>query len=70
MTAAVIVAAVAPLAADPAAARAPVPGMAVAEQFVGHGFAVAVGVGVAVSAIGAAVILAAAGDPHKGEIRP
>jgi hypothetical protein len=30
-------------------ARAPIPGMAVAERFAGHGFAVTVGVGVAVS---------------------
>jgi len=56
ITAAVIVAAVAPLAADPAAARAPIPGMAVAGQFAGHGFAVAVGVGVAVSVAGVMLV--------------
>jgi amino acid transporter len=49
VTAAVIVAAVAPLAADPAIMQAPIPGMTVAERFAGHGFAVTVGVGVAVS---------------------
>src|SRR5215468_1053956 len=48
-TAVVIVAAVAPLAAEPAFTRVPIPGMTVAEGFAGHGFAVAVGVGVAVS---------------------
>ena len=52
VTAAVIIAAVAPLAADPALARAPIPGMAVAERFAGHGFALVVGVGVAVSVAG------------------
>ena len=56
VTAAVIVAAVAPLAADPAAARAPIPGMAVAEQFAGHGLAVAVGIGVAVSVAGVMLV--------------
>jgi hypothetical protein len=54
-TAVVIIAAVAPLAADPALARAEIPGMAVAERFVGHDFAVTVGIGVALST--AAVIL-------------
>ena len=49
VTAVVVTAAVAPLAAEPALARAPIPGMAVAGQFAGHGFAVAVGVGVAVA---------------------
>jgi amino acid transporter len=52
VTAAVIIAAVAPLAADPAITGAPIPGMAVAERFVGHGFALVVGVGVAVSVAG------------------
>jgi len=51
----VIIAAVAPLAADPALTHAPIPGMAVAERFAGHGFAVTVGIGVAASV--AAVIL-------------
>jgi amino acid transporter len=54
-TAVVIIAAVAPLAADPALAGTEIPGMAVAERFVGHGFAVTVGIGVAVST--AAVIM-------------
>ena len=54
-TVAVIIAAVAPLAADPALLRAQIPGMAVAQRFAGHGFAVTVGIGVAVSV--AAVIL-------------
>lgn len=56
VTAAVIMAAVAPLAADPAAARAPIPGMAVAEQFAGHGLAVAVGIGVAASVAGVMMV--------------
>jgi hypothetical protein len=46
-TVVVIIAAVAPLAADPALARGAIPGMAVAERFVGHGFAVTVGISVA-----------------------
>jgi amino acid transporter len=56
VTGALIVAAVAPLAADPAIARAPIPGMAVAERFAGHGFAVTVGVGVAVSVAGVMLV--------------
>jgi amino acid transporter len=56
VTAAVIVAAVAPLAADPAITRAPIPGMSVAARFAGHGFAVAVGVGVAVSVAGVMLV--------------
>jgi amino acid transporter len=56
VTAAVIIAAVAPLAADPAITRAPIPGMAVAEGFAGHGFAVAVGIGVAVSVAGVMLV--------------
>ena len=51
-TAAVVVLAVAPLAADPALTQAAIPGMTAAELFAGHGFAVAVGVGVAVSIAG------------------
>jgi hypothetical protein len=51
-TAVVIVAAVAPLAAEPAFTRVALPGMTVAEGFAGHGFAIAVGVGVAVSIAG------------------
>jgi amino acid transporter len=56
VTAAVIVAAVAPLAADPALAATPIPGMAVAQRFAGHGFAVTVGVGVAVSVAGVMLV--------------
>ena len=56
VTAALIAAAVAPLAADPAITGAPIPGMAVAERFAGHGFAVAVGVGVAVSVAGVMLV--------------
>jgi amino acid transporter len=56
VTAAVIVAAVAPLAADPVITRAPIPGMSVAARFAGHGFAVAVGVGVAVSVAGVMLV--------------
>jgi hypothetical protein len=48
-TAAVVTAAVAPLAADPALMRGEIPGMDVAQRFAGHGFALAVGIGVAVS---------------------
>ncbi len=48
-TVVVIIAAVAPLAADPALTQGEIPGMTVAERFVGHGFAVTVGIGVAVS---------------------
>ena len=70
VTAVVIVAAVAPLAADPAAARAPIPGMAVAEQFTGHGFAVAVGVGVAVSVAGVMIVeyLALSQAHHRADV--
>jgi amino acid transporter len=56
VTAAVIVAAVAPLAIDPAITRAPIPGMSVAGRFVGHEFAVAVGIGVAVSVAGVMLV--------------
>ena len=52
----VIIAAVAPLAADPSLTQAAIPGMAVAQRFVGHGFAVAVGVGVAVSVAGVILV--------------
>jgi len=55
-TVVVIIAAVAPLAADPALARSEVPGMAVAERFVGHGFAVTVGIGAAVSVAGVILV--------------
>ena len=55
-TVVVIIAAVAPLAADPALAQGEIPGMAVAERFVGHGFAVTVGIGVAVSVAGVILV--------------
>ena len=55
-TAVVIIAAVAPLAADPALAQGEIPGMTVAERFVGHGFAVTVGIGVAVSVAGVILV--------------
>jgi hypothetical protein len=53
---AVTIAAVAPLAADPALLRAQIPGMAVAQRFAGHGFAVTVGIGVAVSVAGVILV--------------
>ena len=56
VTAVVILVAVAPLAIDPAIARAPIPGMSLAGQFVGHGFAVVVGVGVAASVAGVMLV--------------
>ena len=52
LTAILVTAVVAPLAVDPALARAAVPGMAAAERFAGHGLAVTVGVGAAVSVVG------------------
>jgi len=55
-TVVVIIAAVAPLAADPALARDAIPGMSVAQRFVGHGFAVTVGIGVAVSVAGVILV--------------
>jgi len=55
-TVVVIVAAVAPLAADPALTRGEIPGMTVAQRFAGHGFAVAVGIGVAASIAGVIVV--------------
>jgi len=55
-TVAVIIAAVAPLAADPSLAQGAIPGMAVAQRFAGHGFAVTVGVGVAVSVAGVILV--------------
>jgi amino acid transporter len=56
VTVAVIIASVAPLAADPALMQAGIPGMAVAERFVGHGFAVTIGIGVAVSVGGVILV--------------
>ena len=55
-TVAVIILAVAPLAADPALMRGAIPGMTVAERFAGHGFAVTVGIGVAVSIAGVILV--------------
>jgi hypothetical protein len=55
-TVVVIIAAVAPLAADPALTHAEIPGMAVAQRFVGHGFAVTVGIGVAASVAGVILV--------------
>ncbi len=55
-TVAVILAAVAPLAAEPALARSEIPGMAVAQQFAGRGFALTVGIGVAVSVAGVILV--------------
>jgi amino acid transporter len=55
-TVAIIVAAVAPLSADPALTHSPIPGMAVAQRFVGHGFAVTVGIGVAASVAGVILV--------------
>jgi hypothetical protein len=51
-----IIAGVAPLAADPALTRGEIPGIAVAERFAGHGFAVTVGIGVAVSVAGVILV--------------
>jgi hypothetical protein len=55
-TVAVVVLAVAPLAADPAIARAAIPGMEVAQQFAGHGLAVTVGIGVVASIAGVMLV--------------
>ena len=55
-TAAVIVLAVAPLAADPALMRGEIPGMDVAQRFAGHGFALTVGIGTAVSVAGVMLV--------------
>ena len=55
-TAAVIIAAVAPLAADPGLTHGDIPGMDVAQQFAGHGFALAVGIGVVVSIAGVMLV--------------
>jgi amino acid transporter len=56
VSAAVIVAAVYPLAGAPQFARTPIPGMAIAQQFVGHDFAVVVGIGVAASVGGVMLV--------------
>jgi hypothetical protein len=55
-TAAVIILAVAPLAADSAITRAEIPGMEVAQRFAGHGLAVTVGIGV-VASIGGVMLV-------------
>jgi amino acid transporter len=47
VTAAVIAAVAVPLAADPAIADAPIPGMSIADRYAGHGFAVGVAVSIA-----------------------
>jgi len=51
-TVVVTIAAVAPLAADPAMMQGAIPGMSVAQQFAGRGFAVTVGIAVAASVAG------------------
>jgi amino acid transporter len=56
VTAAVVTLAVAPLAAEPGLTLVAIPGMTAAEQFAGHGFAVVVGVGVAVSIAGVILV--------------
>jgi hypothetical protein len=55
-TVAVIIACVAPLAARPSFTQEPIPGMAVAQQFAGHGLAVTVGIGVAASIAGVILV--------------
>jgi hypothetical protein len=56
LTAVGVVAAVFPIAANPAFTRAPIPGMSIAEVFAGHGLAVAIGVGVAASTAGVMLV--------------
>ena len=56
VTVVVIIAAVAPLAAEHGLTTAPIPGMSVAQRYVGHGFALAVGIGVAVSVAGVILV--------------
>jgi hypothetical protein len=55
-TVVVMIACVAPLAADPSFAQAAIPGMAVAQRFAGHGLAVTVGIGVAASIAGVILV--------------
>jgi amino acid transporter len=55
-TVVIIIACVAPLARDPSFTQAAVPGMAVAQQFAGHGFAVTVGIGVVASIAGVILV--------------
>jgi amino acid transporter len=56
LVAAAVVAAIFPLAENPAFTRAPIPGMSMAEVFSGHTLAVAVGVGTAVSIVGVMLV--------------
>jgi amino acid transporter len=56
LVAAGVVATVAPLAANPAFTRAPIPGVSVARVFAGPGLAVAVGLGVAASVAGVMLV--------------
>jgi amino acid transporter len=51
-----VVAAVFPIAANPAFAEAPIPGMSIVRVFAGHGLAVAVGIGVAASVVGVMLV--------------
>ncbi|MGH3472769.1 MAG: hypothetical protein ACRDPG_12105 [Nocardioidaceae bacterium] len=51
-----VVAAVFPLSENPAFLHAPIPGMSVAEVFAGHGFALAIGFGVAASIAGVVLV--------------
>lgn len=52
LTAVLVIAAVAPLATAPGIMRTAIPGVSVAQQFVGHDLGVAIGVGVAASTVG------------------
>jgi amino acid transporter len=56
LVAAGVIAAVFPLAADPAFTRAAIPGMSVAKVFSGHPLAVSIGIGVAVSVVGVMLV--------------
>jgi hypothetical protein len=56
LVAAGVVAAVYPLAANPAFTRAPIPGMSLAQVFAGHDLAVAIGLGVAASTAGVMLV--------------
>lgn len=56
LTALGVIAAVFPLAANPAFTRAPIPGMSIAEVFANHQLAVAIGLGVAASVAGVMLV--------------
>jgi len=56
LVAVAIVAAVFPLAANPAFTRADIPGVSVVRVYVGHGFGVVVGIGVAASIVGVMLV--------------